>query len=448
MPLTHHAQVAIVDDGHVDLDLLLGQRRQLAHGHLESAVADDDPHFSVRFGHFRAERRRERESHRPQATRRNECPRLLVVVVLRLPHLVLPDIGHHDRLALGHAPDIIDDMRGVEVPTIRHVLDVAHRRIALHLPDGGHPIGAVPALHPRSQVGQHTRQIAGQCHVHQNVLVELGGVNIDVDLSRVRGIRLEVAGHPVVEPHAERQQQVRLLNRLIHPGFPVHPHHPQIQRVGRRDRTNAQQCHRDRHVRAFREFANQFHRTREQNAVPGEDNRSLRAIDEPDSLVILRIGRPQLRPIPGHPHRSAVPDKLGRGLLRVFGDVHQHRPRSTRPGHIERLVNGRRNIGSLADQIVVLRHGKGHPGDVGFLKRVGPDQLAADLTRNTDDGRRIKHRRRDAGNHIGRPRARGRDGNADLTAGPREPVGHVGGPLFMPDQDVANRVIEHGVVCR
>ncbi len=183
-------------------------------------------------------------------------------------------------------------MRGVEVPAIRHVLDIAHRRVALHLPDGGHPLGAVPALHPREQVGQHTRQIAGQCHVHQDVLVELGGVNIDVDLSRVRRIRLEVAGHPVVEPHAERQQQVRLLNSLVHPGFSVHPHHPQIQRVGRRHRPNAQQRHRDRHVRTLRKFANQIHGAGEQNAVPGENDRSLRAVDERDGLVILRIGRP------------------------------------------------------------------------------------------------------------------------------------------------------------
>ena len=56
---------------------------------------------------------------------------VVVLVVLRLPHLVLADVGDDDRLALGDAPDVVDDVRGVEVAVVGQVLDVADRGVAL-----------------------------------------------------------------------------------------------------------------------------------------------------------------------------------------------------------------------------------------------------------------------------------------------------------------------------
>ena len=48
LPLPDHAEVAVVDDGDVDLDALLRDGGELARGHLEAAVADDDPDLLVR----------------------------------------------------------------------------------------------------------------------------------------------------------------------------------------------------------------------------------------------------------------------------------------------------------------------------------------------------------------------------------------------------------------
>src|SRR5450759_4883758 len=44
LPLPHHAEIAIVDDGDMDLQIFLHQRRQFAHGHLESAIAHHHPY--------------------------------------------------------------------------------------------------------------------------------------------------------------------------------------------------------------------------------------------------------------------------------------------------------------------------------------------------------------------------------------------------------------------
>src|SRR5436189_268361 len=64
-----------------------------------------------------------------------------------------------------------------------------------------------------------------------DVLVDLGRVDLDVDLFRVRRVRGELAGDAIVEAHAAGDEQVRLLDGDVHPGLAVHPHHPQIERM-------------------------------------------------------------------------------------------------------------------------------------------------------------------------------------------------------------------------
>src|SRR6266478_6796804 len=64
LPLTNHTEITVVDDGDLDVDFLLDDRRQFAHGHLESAIAHDDPDFGIGLGKFRANRGGKRKTHR------------------------------------------------------------------------------------------------------------------------------------------------------------------------------------------------------------------------------------------------------------------------------------------------------------------------------------------------------------------------------------------------
>ena len=113
-------------------DPFLHGGRELAHRHLEAAVADDGPDFRVGPGALGADRRRHGEPHRAESARRDERSRRLVVVVLRFPHLVLADVGDDDGVAvLRRAPQVVDDVRGIEVAVVGQRLDVADRRISL-----------------------------------------------------------------------------------------------------------------------------------------------------------------------------------------------------------------------------------------------------------------------------------------------------------------------------
>ncbi len=93
--------------------------RQLGRRHLEAAVAGDHPDFLLRAGELCADGRGQTEAHRPQAAGGDQRARLLVVVVLRLPHLVLAHVGHHNGVAAGDAPDIVNHVRRVKVAASR-----------------------------------------------------------------------------------------------------------------------------------------------------------------------------------------------------------------------------------------------------------------------------------------------------------------------------------------
>src|ERR1700722_20706538 len=53
LPLPHHAEKTVVDDGDVHLQIFLHNGRQFAQRHLKAAIADHHPHFRLRARHLR-----------------------------------------------------------------------------------------------------------------------------------------------------------------------------------------------------------------------------------------------------------------------------------------------------------------------------------------------------------------------------------------------------------
>ena len=107
----------------------------------------------------------------------------------------------------------------------------------LSVVDVREPGRAIARLDVRQPLVERDAQILGDRDVDAHVLVQLGAVDVDVDLLRGARVGLEVAGDAVVEAHAERDQQVGFLNRVVDPGLAVHAHHAEVERVrGRRRR--------------------------------------------------------------------------------------------------------------------------------------------------------------------------------------------------------------------
>jgi hypothetical protein len=203
-----------------------------------------------------ADGRGEREAHRSEAARGDELSREVVLVVLRLPHLMLADVGHDERLALGDAPEIVHDVRGEEAVGVRHRLDVAHGRVALELVDR-----ASHAWRSRGDTAGRARRASRRRRRRwarrPDVLVDLGGVELAVDLLRVRRVRLELPRDAVVEAHPQRDDEIRLLDGVVDPRLAVHPHHAEAERVGRGKARRARATWRRPESRLVDELAQQ-----------------------------------------------------------------------------------------------------------------------------------------------------------------------------------------------
>ena len=299
----------------------------------------------------------------------------------------------------------------------------------------------------RLQLLERLAQVADQADVDADVLVQLRRIDLDVDLLGIGRVRLDVAGDAVVEAHAEGEQQVGFLDRRVDPGLAVHAHHPEVERVTRRDRAEAEQRHRDRHVGLLGELEHRLARVRELDAAARQDDRALGRVDQLERLLDFTRARRVRRAIAAQ-LRLLGPLELARGLLAVLGDVDQHRAGPAGARHVEGLADDASDVLRAGHQVVVLGDRQRDAGDVGFLEGVRPDGLAAHLPGDADDRHRVHHRGRDAGDHVGRAGAAGRDRDPDLAGGTRKAIGHVRGALFMAHQDVADRVVEHRVVRR
>jgi hypothetical protein len=129
-------------------------------------------------------------------------PDVIVLVVLGLPHLVLADVGHDERPALGDAPQIVHHVGGEEPPGgRRESLDVPHRGVSLELVDARDPRLAVALGHAGDEALQGFRHVPDEGEVGAHDLVHLGRIELAVDLAGARRVRLELPGHPVVEAH-------------------------------------------------------------------------------------------------------------------------------------------------------------------------------------------------------------------------------------------------------
>ena len=147
---------------------------------------------------------------------------------LRGPHLMLADIGRHDRVARCDREEPIHDGRG------RKAVDFVARRRCPHTGYFIAPI--VEARNTRAfefvaERAQRCSQIAGQRHVGGDDLREFARIDIGVDDRRVAGEAIGAAGHAIIETHAQRQDDVGTMDREIRGFRTVHAEHAQIMAI-------------------------------------------------------------------------------------------------------------------------------------------------------------------------------------------------------------------------
>ena len=161
-------------------------------------------------------------------------------------------------------------------------------------------------------------------------------------------------------------------------------------------------------------FSNSFHRARQDDSASSQNQRTLCRVQKFHCAVKLHLVVILARTrLVGSLGAARFPIKIGSSLLRVFGDVHEHRAGPPGVGDQKRFAHGSRNVFRSGDDHVVLRDWHGDAGDVHFLERVRSEKFTAHLPGDAHHRRRIEHRGGNARHHVRGSRARSRHGHTD-----------------------------------
>jgi len=183
---------------------------------------------------------------------------MLVLVVLRLPHLCWHDVGDDNRVAVARLmPEIVDHMRRVRCPR-RANFGCRAQRNRLQLVDGVQPFTAIDGFNLRHHSSNTSRKSPPAAH-RLDVFVDLRRINLDVNLLGVGRVGFRL---PVTRSSSACRR--RAAGRP--PGWYGSPtllracHHAEVERMRRRKRAQAQQRHRHRDAGTLGKIAHLAHR--------------------------------------------------------------------------------------------------------------------------------------------------------------------------------------------
>ena len=198
-------------------------------------------------------------------------------IALRGPHLVLANARHDDRLAFSRFVNLLHDLLREQFAGLRR----GHAWMPLaKLVDLLQPCRVVRRLDLFSEDVKHTPRIAHDGHRRAHVLAHLSRVDVYVNDLRLGSEGADLACNAVIEPHADADDEVGLIDGPVVMGLAMHARHAQVQDVVALETADAEQRRHHRNLRAlgqlgqFRECAGDDH------AVTGEDQRSMRLVDE------------------------------------------------------------------------------------------------------------------------------------------------------------------------
>ena len=125
----------------------------------------------------------------------------------------------------------------------------------------------------------------------------------------------------------------------------------------------------------------------------------------------------------------------------ILRQIDDDRPGAAALRDVEGLVQYAGQLADVLDEIIVLCARPRDAGRVGFLKCVVADQVRRDLARQANDRHRVHQRVGEPGDCIGRAGTARYKDDPDTAGRAGIALGRVHGPLLMPHEDVAQRIL-------
>ena len=267
------------------------------------------------------------------------------------------------------------------------------------------------------------------------VLVELGGIDVDVDDEAVLGEGRHLPGDPIVEANAEGEEEIGLVDGVIGVDAAMHAEHVErkrgVCRVG--PEPHEGHCHRDSGT--LGELAELLGGTGGDHAAAGVDHRTLGPPDRRGHLGdLFGMGPADLRMVAGEIHRRGeVGDELRD--LDVLGEIDEHRAGAPGGGDVEGFAHHAGDVGRIGDEVVVLRDPAADLHHRRFLKGVGANDARADLACQHQQRDAVELRVGDRRDEVERPGPTGAHANADPPGRAGIPLGRECPPLLVAGED-------------
>ena len=393
-----------------------------------------------------AQRRRQTVAHGAQPARGHPAVRLIEMEVLRRPHLMLAHLGGDVGVApLRRRIEALDGILRHDDVRVRLVGErIARPPLGDLLPPGMQRLlvrlgGGAPQPH---QILQHPADIAQYADVDAHVLVDRGGIDVDVDLLGARRERIQPPGDAVVEPRADAHHHVAVVHGHVGLVGAVHAQH--AEPVLARGRIGAQPHQRggDGKAAEVHQLAQQVAGLRAgiDDAAAGVEDRPLRARHHLHGGLDLVEVALQLRLVAGA--RRRLRRHVGApGELDILRNVHHDRAGTAGGCDMERLVDGGGKLVDVLHQPVVLGAGARDADRVAFLEGVGADQRRRHLAGDAHQRNGIHQRVLQGRHRIGSARPGGDQHHARLAGRARIAFGCVPRPLLVAHEDVLDRLL-------
>ena len=442
LPLAHHAETGVVDDDERDRQLVLDGHDQLLKRHLRTTVAADGHSRVVRPRDRRADGGGNAKTHRAHAARGEEVAREVVAEKLGGPHLVLSHVRHD------HGPPLRSLVHGLD-DGLRHDHVRVHRLIGdgvLLLPfrDLREPVCVFSGLDTGVDRGEHVFDVGDDAEVHGHVLTNARRIAVHMYYLRTFRVGGELAGHAVGEPHAEGDQEVGRVDRVVRGGRTVHAGEAKRERVVfvERPEPHERGCHGN--LRLVRKVRHVVRRTAGDHAAARVDHGTLRLVDEFRETRHLRGCGHGLWVVGAERYALGIL-RRGKPSLHVLRDVDHDGTGLAVRGDVERLGDGLGNLVRALHEEAVLRDGAADAVHVRLLEGVRADLVHRDLSRNAHERHAVHVGGRKAGDRVRGAGSGGDEAHAGLALRAGVAVGHVYAPLLVPSEDELERRFREAV---
>ena len=214
------------------------------------------------------------------------------------------------------------------------------------------------------------------------------------------GKGIELSGDSIIKPGTNRDKQVALGHRHVGCIGAVHAEHTHGQFMVTGKCPKSHQGHGDRNIQFGGQFREFFSTIGKNHSTADIEYRFPGFHDKPAGFVHLSHLGFDIGLIAHHANRFSLLEIDG-AVDNVLGQIHEHRPGSSGPGHVKCLTHDINQFVLAVDQIVMLGAGSGNADNVHFLKSVVTDQRGGYLAGEDNDWDRVHIGGGNSGNSVG-----------------------------------------------